>query len=70
MDSTVVADPKVFGPVVRDYRLQPNSPALKIGFQPIDLDPIGPFAGPDRASWPIAAPSLVREQPRTYPGRK
>jgi hypothetical protein len=29
-------------PARGDYRLQPDSPALRLGFQPIDFDRIGP----------------------------
>ena len=71
MDSeSVIADPQFVDPTVRDYRLQPNSPALKIGFQPIDLDPIGPFESADRASWPLVQEVLHRESPLVYPGEQ
>jgi hypothetical protein len=37
-----IADPLFVAPDRGDYRLQPDSPALKLGFQPIDFDRIGP----------------------------
>ena len=40
------ADPMFVDPANDDYRLRANSPALKLGFQPIDLSKIGPRAKP------------------------
>ena len=39
---SLVADPLFVAPRENDFRLQPNSPALTIGFQPIDLTHVGP----------------------------
>lgn len=39
---SVIADPQLTAPGRGDYRLKPTSPALKLGFQPIPLDRIGP----------------------------
>lgn len=50
---SLLADPKFINAAKRDYRLQPDSPALKLGFQPIPLEKIGPYQEPLRASWPI-----------------
>ena len=52
-EHSLLADPKFVDPAKRDYRLQPDSPALKLGFQPIPFDKIGPYEDPLRASWPI-----------------
>ena len=38
---SLVADPKFVDPANYDFRLQPDSPALKLGFQPIDTSAIG-----------------------------
>jgi hypothetical protein len=60
---SVVADPRFMNPDRDDYRLQPDSPALKLGFQPIPLEKIGPFADEFRASWPIVESPGAREKP-------
>ena len=39
--NSIVADPMFVDPAKRDYRLRPESPALKLGFQPIDASRIG-----------------------------
>jgi parallel beta-helix repeat protein len=39
---SLVADPLFVAPGANDFRLQPTSPALKLGFQPIDLSLVGP----------------------------
>ena len=41
-DGSSVADPLFAAPRENDFRLQPNSPAFKLGFQPIDLSHVGP----------------------------
>ncbi|HEY2584335.1 MAG TPA: right-handed parallel beta-helix repeat-containing protein [Tepidisphaeraceae bacterium] len=51
--SSVVADPMFVDPSKDDYRLQPASPALKLGFRPIPFDKIGPHADANRATWPV-----------------
>jgi hypothetical protein len=38
---SLVADPMFVDPALDDYRLKPESPALKLGFQPIDAGQIG-----------------------------
>ena len=38
---SVVADPRFVNPAKRDYRLRPDSPALKLGFRNIDTRAIG-----------------------------
>ena len=43
---SIVADPKFVAPAKFDFRLQPDSPALKLGFKPIDPSNIG-LVGPD-----------------------
>ena len=48
-----MADPEFVYPQEHDYRLRPDSPALKLGFQPIPLEKIGPYRDVLRASWPI-----------------
>jgi hypothetical protein len=58
---SVVADPLFLDPTRDDYRLKPESPAFKLGFKPIPVDRIGPYADPRRASWPIVEEPGARE---------
>jgi hypothetical protein len=60
---SVIADPKFLDPDKDDYRLAPDSPAWALGFQPIPVEKIGPYASPDRASWPIVEAEGAREHP-------
>jgi len=39
---SLIADPLFVDVEKHDFRLQPDSPALKLGFQPIDLSTVGP----------------------------
>ena len=60
---SVVADPRFVDPDKDDYRLKPDSPAFKLGFEPIPVEKIGPYKGELRASWPIVEAEGVREHP-------
>ena len=60
---SLVADPLFVNPDKDDYRLKPNSPALKLGFEPIPIDKIGCYKDPLRATWPIVEAPGVRETP-------
>lgn len=42
---SVVADPRFLDTASRDYRLKPDSPALALGFRPIDTSDVGPRQG-------------------------
>ncbi len=39
--NSLVADPWFVAPEKNDFRLKPGSPALKLGFKPIDLSQVG-----------------------------
>ncbi len=39
---SIIADPKFVNPKKFDFRLQPGSPALALGFKPIDISKVGP----------------------------
>ncbi|NLY00940.1 MAG: right-handed parallel beta-helix repeat-containing protein [Rhodopirellula sp.] len=60
---SVVADPMFVDAEHGDFRLKPQSPALKLGFQPIPLDKIGLYEDGARATWPIQEAEGVREHP-------
>jgi len=60
---SIVADPMFVDAEHGDFRLKPQSPALKQGFQPIPLDKIGPYQDDARATWPIQEAAGVREHP-------
>ncbi len=49
---SVIADPLFFDVAARDFRIKPESPALKLGFKPWDLGLAGVRTdGPDGAAW-------------------
>jgi hypothetical protein len=61
--ATVVADPMFVDAARDDYRLRPESPAFRVGFQRIPLESIGPYQDDLRASWPIKEAEGAREHP-------
>ena len=64
---SVIADPLFVDSARDDYRLRPESPAFALGFKPIPVEKIGPYASPDRASWPIVEVEGAREHPTVTP---
>jgi hypothetical protein len=60
---SVIADPLFVDRRRDDYRLKPESPALKLGFRQIPVRRIGPYQSPLRASWPIVQAEGAREHP-------
>jgi parallel beta-helix repeat protein len=62
---SVIADPLFVNAAKDDYRLQPGSPAFKLGFQPIPVEKIGPYLDELRATWPIVQAEGAREKPLT-----
>ena len=61
--NSVVADPLFVDAAKDDWRLKADSPALKLGFKPIPVEKIGPYADELRASWPIVEAEGAREKP-------
>lgn len=60
---SVVADPKFVDPAAHDFRLQPDSPALRLGFQPLDISRVGLYGDP---AWANEA-SHSRCKPKPLP---
>jgi len=60
---SLVFDPLFVNPEEDDYRLRPESPAFKLGFEHIPIEKIGPYQDEFRASWPIVEAEGVREKP-------
>jgi len=56
---SLLADPKFVDAQKRDFRLQPDSPALKLGFQPISLEGIGLYGDPQ---WQDAPKKIARAE--------
>ncbi len=58
---SVIADPKFVDARAGDFRLQPDSPALKLGFQPIDVSQAGLTGSPElvRLARSIQRPPVV-----------
>lgn len=52
-DNMTEGDPCFIDAAARDFRLRPESPAWKLGFERIPVESIGPYASDERASWPI-----------------
>lgn len=52
--NSVIADPRFLDAKRGDYRLHPDSPALKLGFKPLPFDQMGLYESPERASWPAS----------------
>ena len=63
---SIVADPKFVGAAEYDFRLRPDSPALKLGFHPIDASQSG-LTGP--ADW-VALPKTVERPAMKLPGER
>jgi hypothetical protein len=57
---SVLGDPLFVDAANHDYRLAPDSPALKLGFRPIDLARAGNYASVERRSWPRPEEPVVR----------
>ena len=55
---SVMADPLFENPAARDFRLKANSPALALGFKPIDVSTMGVVGDP---AWRALAAVFVRE---------
>ena len=57
---SVLADPLFVNPAKYDFTLRPDSPALKLGFQPIDLSGVGPRAEVTSSKPSSSSPARTR----------
>lgn len=55
---SLIADPLFGNPQKDDFRLKPGSPALKLGFQPIDLSRTGRLTNKRKGGTPLAPPAF------------
>jgi hypothetical protein len=62
-EHSITADPRFVNAAQDDFRLRPDSPAFRLGFQAIPVERIGPYRDELRASWPIVEAEGVREKP-------
>ena len=58
---SIQADPRITSTVDGVPVLAADSPAFRLGFQPIPVERIGPYSSEDRASWPVVEPPAIRE---------
>jgi hypothetical protein len=61
---SIIADPLFVNAARDDYRLRSDSPAFKLGFQPIPMDNIGPRKGPRQGRSPVLGPLTGRKNLR------
>jgi hypothetical protein len=61
--NSVIADPMFVNPEAGDFSLKPDSPALKLGFKPIDTSKVGLYGD---AAW-VAEARAVRHPPTVLP---
>jgi len=59
-----IADPRFINPAARDFRLQPTSPAFRLGFQPIDTSQVGLYGD---AAW-VREPRQAKHPQTVLPG--
>jgi len=55
---SIIADPRFVAPDACDFRLKPDSPALKLGFKPFKFDDVGLYGDPE---WEKLPKQIVRK---------
>ncbi len=60
---SIIADPRFVDPDNYDFRLKPDSPAIKLGFKPIDISTVG-LVGP--SEWTQMPEKIERPQMPAY----
>ncbi|MCX6901267.1 MAG: right-handed parallel beta-helix repeat-containing protein [Verrucomicrobia bacterium] len=66
---SLLANPHFVNAAARDYRLKSDSPALKLGFKPINLNAVGNYASAERRTWPRPEMKVLREAADYRPAR-
>ena len=61
---SIVADPLFVNPAAGDYRLKEGSPAIKIGFEPLDYSRAGRLTKTTPQPFPRAYPAGLRNPPK------
>ncbi len=61
-EGSVVADPRFVAPENDDFRLQPDSPARELGFEPIEIERAGLYGDPEWVELPGRYPNRVRNE--------
>jgi hypothetical protein len=69
-NNLVGEDPRFVDPAKEDFRLKPDSPAWKLGFERIPLERIGLYKDELRASWPVKTTVRPPANPQTATGAK
>jgi hypothetical protein len=64
---TIVADPKFIGAKTLDFRLQPDSPALRLGFRPFDTAEVGLYGDSEWVDLPKGIVRRPLELPPVQP---
>lgn len=58
---SVISDPLFVAPGKSNYALREGSPAVGLGFRPVDLSGVGNYASAERRSWPRPEAKVFRE---------
>ena len=61
-DNLLKDDPRFVDPAKRNFKLQDDSPAWKLGFQPIPIDKIGVYQDAYWTAWPVRHEVRPREE--------
>jgi hypothetical protein len=64
VDNLIGEDPRFVDATRCDFTLRQDSPAWKLGFQPVSLENIGPYESEERATWPVHHKVVRPPQPK------